>query len=68
MALRVLAAKLYELERAQLAAGRADVRKQQVGSGRRGDKVRTYRVQDDQVRDHRTGQRWKLSSWLQGIW
>ena len=29
-------------------------RKQQVGSGMRGDKVRTYRFQDDVVKDHRT--------------
>jgi len=30
-------------------------RKQQVGTGMRGDKIRTYRFQDDQVTDHRTG-------------
>jgi peptide chain release factor 1 len=27
-------------------------RKEQVGSGMRGDKIRTYRFQDDQVHDH----------------
>ena len=30
-------------------------RKQQVGSGERGDKFRTYRFQDNTVKDHRTG-------------
>jgi len=30
-------------------------RKQQVGTGMRGDKIRTYRFQDDQVTDHQTG-------------
>ena len=30
-------------------------RKQQVGSGMRGDKIRTYRFQDDTVKDHITG-------------
>ena len=30
-------------------------RKQQVGSGERGDKMRTYRFQDDTVKDHRSG-------------
>jgi len=35
----------------QIAKGR----KQQVGSGMRGDKVRTYRFQDDRVQDHNTG-------------
>ena len=33
----------------------ASDRKQQVGSGMRGDKVRTYRFQDDIVTDHSTG-------------
>lgn len=32
-------------------------RRQQVGSGMRGDKVRTYRLQDDMVTDHRTERR-----------
>lgn len=30
-------------------------RKQQVGTGMRGDKIRTYRFQDDRVQDHITG-------------
>ena len=33
----------------------AQDRKQQVGSGMRGDKIRTYRFQDDIVKDHNTG-------------
>jgi peptide chain release factor 1 len=32
----------------------ASDRRQQVGSGMRGDKIRTYRFQDDVVRDHLT--------------
>jgi peptide chain release factor 1 len=35
-------------------------RRAQVGSGMRGDKIRTYRLQDDQVVDHRTEKR---ASW-----
>lgn len=30
-------------------------RKNQVGSGERGDKIRTYRFQDNTVKDHQTG-------------
>jgi peptide chain release factor 1 len=44
----------------------ADDRKQQVGSGMRGDKIRTYRFQDDSVQDHLTGKRAKCSQILKG--
>lgn len=39
---------------------RAQDRRRQVGSGMRGDKIRTYRQQDDQVTDHRTGRKARL--------
>lgn len=41
-------------------------RKQQVGSGERGDKMRTYRFQDDTVKDHRTGKQASASKVLAG--
>ena len=44
----------------------ADDRRQQVGSGMRGDKIRTYRFQDDVVQDHLTGKRAKCSQILKG--
>ena len=34
---------------------RSAIRKDQVGTGERGDKVRTYRFQDNTVKDHRSG-------------
>lgn len=39
----------------------AEDRRAQVGSGMRGDKVRTYRLQDDLVTDNRSGKqaRWR---------
>lgn len=44
----------------------ASDRKSQVGTGMRGDKIRTYRFQDDRVQDHLTGKSAKCSSVLKG--
>ena len=44
----------------------ASDRKRQVGSGQRGDKIRTYRFQDDVVQDHLTNKRAKCSQILKG--
>jgi peptide chain release factor 1 len=41
-------------------------RKQQVGSGMRGDKIRTYRFQDDSVKDHNTGASATVSKVMRG--
>ena len=38
----------------------ADQRKAMVGSGMRGDKIRTYREQDDQCTDHRSNRKARL--------
>ncbi len=68
MAMKVLAARLYEAERERAKSTKDTERKQQVGTGQRGDKVRTYRTQDDQVTDHRTGLKTRLSRWYNGDW
>jgi len=44
----------------------AQDRRQQVGSGMRGDKIRTYRFQDDVVQDHQTGRRAQVSAVMRG--
>jgi peptide chain release factor 1 len=44
----------------------ASDRKRQVGSGMRGDKIRTYRFQDDTVQDHRTGKTAQAKKILSG--
>lgn len=42
------------------------IRKDQVGSGQRGDKVRTIRMQADEAVDHRTGKRIRAQDYLEG--
>lgn len=44
----------------------ADDRKTQVGSGMRGDKIRTYRFQDDRVQDHLTNKTASVKKILAG--
>lgn len=68
IAFEILAAKLADghLEAAQ--AERNEARRAQLGCGARGDKIRTYREQDDRVTDHRTDRTWKYSKWIRGDW
>lgn len=45
---------------------RASDRKQQVGSGMRGDKIRTYRFQDNSAKDHQTQRQASLERVMAG--
>lgn len=63
----VLRARLAELERDRVSGARAQDRRSQIGSGMRGDKRRTVRVQDDQVNDH-DGRHWSFKRYARGDW
>ena len=52
-AMRVLRARIYEAERERQAAEQAAVRKAQVGTGERAEKIRTYNYAENRVTDHR---------------
>lgn len=68
LALRVLRARLLEEAERSTAAHANAARRQQMGSGMRGDKVRTVRERDGQVTDHRTGHRLRLEDYRRGEW
>ncbi len=57
-ALVILSAKLEAFEAERSAAQHAAERKEQIGTGLRSEKIRTYNVLQDRVTDHRVKESW----------
>jgi peptide chain release factor 1 len=56
--MKMLRAKLFELEQERLSSERDALRRGQVGTGDRSEKIRTYNFPQDRLTDHRIGVTW----------
>ncbi len=53
--MRLLASKLYEIEQERIESQQGGMRRSQVGSGMRNERIRTYNFPQGRVTDHRVG-------------
>jgi peptide chain release factor 1 len=65
-AMQILRAKLYEMKLREQQEAVTSMRRSQVGTGSRSEKIRTYNYKDNRVTDHRLGQNFPLAPILEG--
>ncbi|GAP98909.1 peptide chain release factor 1 [Leptolyngbya sp. NIES-2104] len=65
-AMQILRAKLYEIKLREQQEAVTSMRRSQVGTGERSEKIRTYNYKDNRVTDHRLGQNFALNPVLEG--
>jgi peptide chain release factor 1 len=57
-AMEILRAKLYNIQKEQAVGSIEQIRKEQIGSAERAEKIRTYNFPEDRITDHRIGKKW----------
>ncbi|MGL4501861.1 MAG: peptide chain release factor 1 [Planktothrix sp.] len=65
-AMQILRAKLYEAKLREQQEAVTSMRRSQVGTGSRSEKIRTYNYKDSRVTDHRLGENFTLATILEG--
>ena len=65
-AMKLLRAKLYDMEQTKRDAERAQARRDQVGSGDRNSRIRTYNFPQNRLTDHRLNQNFSLEQIMEG--
>lgn len=66
LAMQMLKTKLYDMELQKQNQEITDLRRSQVGTGDRSERIRTYNFPQDRVTDHRIGQNFPLSPIIEG--
>jgi len=59
IAIKMLKAKLYELEESKKIGNITELRRKQIGTQERSEKIRTYNFQQKRVTDHRIKKSWQ---------
>lgn len=66
-ALEILRSKLFEIQKEQAVGSVSEIRKAQIGSAERAEKIRTYNFPQDRLTDHRINKKWhNLESIMEG--
>lgn len=66
-ALEILRSKIFEIQKEQAVGSVSEIRKAQIGSGERAEKIRTYNFPQDRLTDHRLNKKWhNLESIMEG--
>ena len=65
-AMALLKIKLFDLEQQKQRKEITDLRRSQVGTGDRSERIRTYNYPQDRVTDHRIGQNFSLAPIIEG--
>ena len=65
-AIEIIQSRLNKIQKQERSSKQNATRKQQIGTGMRGDKIRTIRTQDDTVTNHVTGTRCRYKKYARG--
>ncbi|MFM7352723.1 MAG: peptide chain release factor 1 [Microcystis aeruginosa] len=65
-AMQILRAKLYDIKLQEQQEAVSSMRRSQVGTGSRSEKIRTYNYKDNRLTDHRLNQNFSLDRILDG--